>query len=325
MEQRNELLKQLNMTDRQKKGDVQHLLSRSFSRKVMPEAPLSPPASISIPVPPLNTLLQQAGGGASGTTGSPPTLTTGGEDIVSIEELSEEPRVLGSKGNQQEELIDLSSPSQPLDSSVLVTKRATEPAIGSSHPPQGTDAKRSSVPTIPAPYAGSGAPWKTTPPPAAPPSALSPSCEQDIALHLTEPSLVNGSSHSIAPETKRATEPAIGSSHPPQGTDATKRSSLPTSYAGGGAPWKTTPPPAAAVERKSPSGKRERKVSESSSDDSCPEEQSVRTPLLDGEAPSNLPVNVQPSIKHYDTMFTGKEGEDEIPLGGTADSLSHHP
>ena len=56
MEQRNELLKKMRMTERQKKGDVQHLLARSFSTRQMstPQnnlVPSSPPGEISIPVP----------------------------------------------------------------------------------------------------------------------------------------------------------------------------------------------------------------------------------------------------------------------------------
>ena len=55
MEQRNELLKKMRMTERQKKGDVQHLLARSFSTRQMPVplTPSSPPGEISIPVPQL--------------------------------------------------------------------------------------------------------------------------------------------------------------------------------------------------------------------------------------------------------------------------------
>lgn len=53
MEQRNEMLKQMRMTERQKKGDVQHLLARSFSTRQMSTTlpPSSPPGEISIPVP----------------------------------------------------------------------------------------------------------------------------------------------------------------------------------------------------------------------------------------------------------------------------------
>ena len=59
MEQRNELLQKMRMTERQKRGDVQHLLARSFSTRQMstPQGhfatPLSPPGEISIPVPQL--------------------------------------------------------------------------------------------------------------------------------------------------------------------------------------------------------------------------------------------------------------------------------
>ena len=58
---------------------------------------------------------------------------------------------------------------------------------------------------------------------------------------------------------------------------------------------------------------------------SCPEEQSVHTPLLDGEPEVTLPVNIlQPSIKHYDDIFRDQCGDD-IPLGGTAGTLINQP
>lgn len=50
MEQRNEMLRNMRLTERQKKGDVQHLLSRSFSQRGF-SGLQSPPADISIPVP----------------------------------------------------------------------------------------------------------------------------------------------------------------------------------------------------------------------------------------------------------------------------------
>ena len=81
-----------------------------------------------------------------------------------------------------------------------------------------------------------------------------------------------------------------------------------------------------------PSSKQSRRDSLSSSDsDSCPEEQSVRTPLLDTpDAPgthvvTTLPTNSAPSIKRYDEMFAPKREEEEIPLGGSAENLVHKP
>ena len=50
MEQRNEMLKKMRLSERQKKGDVQHLLSRSFSHRGF-GGYLSPPADVSIAVP----------------------------------------------------------------------------------------------------------------------------------------------------------------------------------------------------------------------------------------------------------------------------------
>ena len=109
---------------------------------------------------------------------------------------------------------------------------------------------------------------------------------------------------------------------------------------------RSTPSPKHSTRRKSPttvkSGSREslqkqgskpsRRDSLSSSDsDSCPEEQSVRTPLLDTpDAPgthvvTTLPTNSAPSIKRYDEMFAPKREEEEIPLGGSAENLVHKP
>ena len=61
MEQRNEMLKKMRMSERQKRGDVQHLLARSFSTRQMsiptaPRTPSSPPGEISIPVPQLQSV-----------------------------------------------------------------------------------------------------------------------------------------------------------------------------------------------------------------------------------------------------------------------------
>ena len=56
MEQRNEMLKKMRMSEKQKRGDVQHLLARSFStRQMSVTSPTAsdPPGEISIPVPQL--------------------------------------------------------------------------------------------------------------------------------------------------------------------------------------------------------------------------------------------------------------------------------
>lgn len=49
------MLQKMRMTEKQKRGDVQHLLARSFSTRQMsiPAAPSSPAGEISIPVPQL--------------------------------------------------------------------------------------------------------------------------------------------------------------------------------------------------------------------------------------------------------------------------------
>ena len=241
MEQRNEFLKQMNMTDRQKRGDVQHLLSRSFSRKSIPTFtpldPGSPPADITIQVPQFPPY-GGMGGGATNKSSTPPSHA----DNISIGDLSVEPRVLGGKVEEgdvrgKEELIDLSSPVPPL---------SPEDENITLHPAE----RKPSIPMTASPPNRYSAPLRTTPP------------------------------------------------------------------AGGRGNSPTTP---------SHNGGRVRKDSGSSSDESCPEEQSVRTPLLEGEPATTLPVMNQPSIKHYDDMFAEKNGEEEIPLGGTADSLVNQP
>lgn len=237
MEQRNELLKQMKMTDRQKKGDIQHLLSRSFSRKSIPTfTPLSPTGGISIPVPQLATTPIR--GGASKRSPSLPPMAEA-EETVSIGELSVEPRVLGKETTGRGELIDLSTPQTHL--------------------------------------------------------------EEDVALHFTD-----------------------HTSQSSRGSTPLRRSTVPIANASAAAPLRTSPsPPEDYRDMKTPP-RRQRNESDSSAE-SCPEEQSVRTPLLDGEAPATLPVNTKPSIKHYDAMFAEKVGDEEIPLGGTADSLINQP
>lgn len=57
MEQRNEMLKKMRMSKKEKQGDIQHLLARSFSSRQMsvdqskPLIPSPPPGEISIQVP----------------------------------------------------------------------------------------------------------------------------------------------------------------------------------------------------------------------------------------------------------------------------------
>ncbi len=230
MEQRNEFLKQMKLTDRQKRGDVQHLLSRSFSRKSIPTftplSPSSPPADISIQVPqfPATTGAAPANKASSPPASPPPSQP----DNISIGDLSVEPRVLGGAeggARGKGELIDFSSPAPPEEgTSLQPAKRRPSGPIESSPPPRDYSAPLRTSPTTP--------------------------------------------NHGTA---------------------------------------------------------RVRRDSGSLSDESCPEEQSVRTPLLEGEVTTTLPVMNQPSIKHYDDMFAEKQGEEEIPLGGTADSLVNQP
>ena len=91
------------------------------------------------------------------------------------------------------------------------------------------------------------------------------------------------------------------------------------------------PPDTVEIENVGPEEppRRTRKDSLSSSEsDSCPEEQSVRTPLLETQpapAVTTLPTNSVPSIKKYDEMFAPQTVEEEIPLGGSAENLRNQP
>lgn len=243
MEQRNELLRQMKLTERQKKGDVQHLLSRSFSRKSIPAiTPLSPPGEVTLAVPQFSFGQPQVPSSTVGGANAPqPIVELVEVDTVSIEELSVEPRIPGGQ------LIDLSTPNPP---------------------PVSGDKQSSSDPI---------------------PGRRSPS-------QTSTPSSKSGS----------------------------QKASPPVSNGGG---RRTTPPSKTGSHKASPPRRMRKDSGSSSSDDSSPEEQSVRTPLLDDGTPPPvvLPMNTQPSIKRYDEMFNDKTGEDEIPLGGTADSFNNQP
>ena len=93
MEQRNEMLRNMRLSERQKKGDVQHLLSRSFSQRGF-SGYLSPPPNVSIPVPqfPVPPTITEE------EISSPKHFLKGAveKDAVSIGELSVEPRVAGA-------------------------------------------------------------------------------------------------------------------------------------------------------------------------------------------------------------------------------------
>lgn len=141
MEQRNEFLAQMKMTERQKRGDVQHLLSRSFSisHKLLPlTTPTSPPTDLSFPVPQLPTQPLAT------HDGFPPGPT----DAISIEELSLEPRVIGAG-----QLIDLSTPqlqhiSRDEEGVELRPLDHAPPSDGGLSPPKGrsTSPKREATP-----------------------------------------------------------------------------------------------------------------------------------------------------------------------------------
>lgn len=108
MEQRNEMLRKMRLSERQKRGDIQHILSRSFSQRGF-SVPLSPPADISIPVPQFPV---------------PPTVTEepipADKDTVSIGELSIEPRVAGSFATALNAPSDDNNSEKPKPGTVLV-------------------------------------------------------------------------------------------------------------------------------------------------------------------------------------------------------------
>lgn len=105
MEQRNEMLKQMRLTRKERRGEVQHIIARSFSRRQLSiprESSVpresSPPKDIQIPVPKI-TLTQshsqsqtQTQTGHSHSRASEPRDEV---DLFSIGELSTEPRVAG--------------------------------------------------------------------------------------------------------------------------------------------------------------------------------------------------------------------------------------
>ena len=93
MEQRNEMLKQMRLTQRERRGEVQHIVSRSFSRRRMASVG-SPPRDISIPVPQSQPVRPPA----RSHSNPGPTLAsdvTQPPDTISVGELSVEPRVIG--------------------------------------------------------------------------------------------------------------------------------------------------------------------------------------------------------------------------------------
>ncbi len=98
MEQRNDMLKQMRLTNRQKKGDVQHLLARSFSRKAISMDTMSPCKDITMSVPQLYH------------SSSPPVQEETKIDQVSIGDLSIEPRLIGTSVDDDSTLVDRGSP-----------------------------------------------------------------------------------------------------------------------------------------------------------------------------------------------------------------------
>ena len=121
MEQRNDMLKQMRLTNRQKKGDIQHLLARSFSRKAISMDTVSPTKDISFSVPQLYHSPTQ------------PAQEETKMDQVSIGELSIEPRLIGDGA-----LFDRKHSPPPY-----------EAAQGVTTPPQGVTTSPQGVTTPP--------------------------------------------------------------------------------------------------------------------------------------------------------------------------------
>lgn len=96
MEQRNEMLKQMRLTKRQKRGEVQHLIARSFSRRAIDHLlpPSSPPGEISIPVPILHPTHTDTKPRSPSPSPNPDQKE--GVDTISIGDLSLEPRAAGA-------------------------------------------------------------------------------------------------------------------------------------------------------------------------------------------------------------------------------------
>ena len=96
MEQRNEMLKQMRLTKRQKRGEVQHLIARSFSRRAIDHLlpPSSPPGEISIPVPILHPTHTDTKPRSPSPSPNPDKKE--GVDTISIGDLSLEPRAAGA-------------------------------------------------------------------------------------------------------------------------------------------------------------------------------------------------------------------------------------
>jgi len=110
MEQRNQMLEQMKLSARQKRGDVQHLLGRSFSISHAPPPNIRSPSEdiqeISIPVPQISRRHTSPEPETTPKRQTSPILE---EDAISIGELSVEPRIVGGDSNNLQ-LIDLSSP-----------------------------------------------------------------------------------------------------------------------------------------------------------------------------------------------------------------------
>ena len=248
MEQRNEMLKHMRLTNRQKKGDVQHMLARSFSRKAIPvpTTPLSPPGEISIPVPQF-------------PVAQSPFYQQTSIDGVSVGELSIEPRVAGS-GTALTDMATLSPTQSP-----------------HSQPPR----THSPTPLM----------ELTTPTPPPPTMTVTSSSTLDT---LSPDKMLSLEFEEEEVDTSNVLE----AQSPPRGT----------------------PPRGDSFYR------RTRKDSSSSSGSSCPEDQAVRTPLLEGPeittAPSTLPTNPQPSIKRYDDMFRAADEYDSGARGADTDKTS---
>ncbi len=105
------MLKQMRLTRREKKGDVQHLLARSFSRRQFSTSSPSPPRDIQIAVPPR---LHEEPSIPEEREREEEEAQRDEVGAVLIEELTMEPRVAGSRPQQvvDEAAVEMEGPGQ---------------------------------------------------------------------------------------------------------------------------------------------------------------------------------------------------------------------
>ncbi len=112
------MIKQMRLTNRQKKGDVQHLLARSFSRREIITVPSSPPQDLTFAVPQFKYSLS-------------PGENEKKADQVSLDELSIEPRMIGPS-----DAFSGDSPTRGITTTtadVIIEQSSLQPIVSSRH------------------------------------------------------------------------------------------------------------------------------------------------------------------------------------------------